>query len=97
MTSTGSPLTRLRRALNSENVAIIDAAARDCEHVPIREAVDIAAVYAKCRDPRAARAAERLASRIIRERALPEAEAARVRSLVTGLPASADDLSDYDR
>jgi hypothetical protein len=67
MTSQGHPYARFRRALSTGNARIAEAAAREVEHVALRDALELCLLYRD--DPeRYERAAARWIARLIAER-----------------------------
>src|SRR5205085_10008581 len=67
VTSQGHPYARFRRALATGNARIAEAAARDVEHVALRDALELCLLYRE--DPeRYERAAARWIARLIAER-----------------------------
>lgn len=86
MGNAGSPLPRLRRALLTGSMTLIDAAARELPHVGLEDALRILVVMAERRDQRYPRAAARWAARLIAERHLDLDEGRRVLALVDALP-----------
>jgi len=67
MTAQGHPYARFRRALATGNARIAEAAARDVEHIALRDALELCLLYRD--DPeRYERAAARWIARLIAER-----------------------------
>ena len=66
----GHAYARLRQALLTGNLTIVDAAARDLPHVDLADALKILRLMADKRDPRYERAAARWAARAAHERRL---------------------------
>jgi hypothetical protein len=67
MTSQGHPYARFRRALATGNSGIAEAAARDVEHIGLRDALELCLLYRD--DPeRYERAAARWIGRLVAER-----------------------------
>ena len=93
VTSQGHPYARFRRALLTKNVNLIDAAARELQHVALADALRILVVLAERRDKRYERAAARFAARVTTERRLSLAEARYVMALAEALPRSPDALA----
>jgi hypothetical protein len=93
VTSQGHPYSRFRRALLTKNVRLIDAAARDLQHVGLEDALRILVVLAERRDERFERAAARFAARVTTERRLGLAEARYVLALAEALPRSPDSIA----
>jgi len=77
---------RMRRALLSDNLAIIEATARQVQRVGLDDALSILVLLAKTGDPRYERAAARWAARVASEKRLGLAESRRVLALVDVLP-----------
>ena len=90
VTSQGHAHARFRRALLTKNVNLIDAAARELQHVGLDDALRVLMVFAERRDGRYGRAAARFAARVMMERGLSLAEARYVLALVEALPRSPD-------
>ena len=67
MTSQGSPLARLARAIETRNILLIETAASELHQVPLELAVDIALVLAAKEPDRFPRAATRLLGRVCLE------------------------------
>ena len=88
MTSQGHPYAGFRRALLTKNVRLIDAAARQLQHVGLEDALRILLVLAEMGDDRFERAAARFAARVTTERRLGLAEARYVLALAESLPRS---------
>ena len=86
VTSQGHAHARLRRALLTKNLTIIEAAAAQAGHLRLEDALAVLVVMAEKRDPRFERAAARFAARVILERRLSPAEGHRVLALAQGLP-----------
>ena len=93
MTSHGHAHSRFRRALLTKNVTLIDAAARELQHVALDDALRILVVLAERQDQRFERAAARFASRVTTERRLSLAEARYVLALAEALPRSPDAIA----
>ena len=93
VTSQGHPYARFRRALLTKNVNLIDAAARELQHVSLADALRILVVLAERRDKRYERAAARFAARVTTERRLSLADARYVMALAEALPRSPDALA----
>jgi hypothetical protein len=64
VTSQGHAHARVRRALLTTNMTLIEAAAADLGHVRLADALAVLAVMAERRDPRFERAATRFAARV---------------------------------
>jgi hypothetical protein len=94
VTSQGSAYARLRRALLTQNLHLIDAAARDLPQVPLEDALRILVVMASKRDPRYERAAARWAARVAAERRLTLEASRRVLALVDVLPLSPEPVAE---
>jgi hypothetical protein len=82
----GSSHARLRQALLTKNLTIIDAAAREVPHVSLEDALRILVVMAEKRDPRYGKAAARWAARLTAERRLGLDDSRRALALVDVLP-----------
>ena len=93
VTSQGHPYARFRRALLTKNVNLIDAAARELQHIALADALRILVVLAERRDKRYERAAARFAARVTTERGLSLADARYVMALAEALPRSPDALA----
>lgn len=76
----------MRRALLSDNLAIIEATARQVQRVGLDDALSILVLLAKASDKRYERAAARWAARVASERGLSLADSRRVLALVDVLP-----------
>jgi hypothetical protein len=94
VTSQGSAHARFRRALLTQNVALIDAAARELPRVALEDALRVLVVLSTKRDERYPRAAARFAQRLIFERRLSVDDARRVLALVEVLPTAPDGVGD---
>jgi hypothetical protein len=90
VTSQGSAHARLRRAILTGNVTIIDAAARELPQIGLDDALRILQVLATKRDPRFGRAAARFAARVTTERRLDLAEARYVLALAEAMANAPD-------
>lgn len=77
---------RMRQALRTDNLAIIEATARQVETVNLEDALSILVLMAEQRDARYERAAARWAARVAAERRLGLADSRRVLALVDVLP-----------
>ena len=86
----GSPHARLRRALLTGNMAVIEGAAAELPALDLADALRVLIVMGKVRDPRYERAAARWAARAASERRLSLADSRRVLALVEALPESPD-------
>jgi hypothetical protein len=86
----GHPYARFRRALLAGNINLIDAAARELQHVGLDDALRVLVVLAERRDARFERAPARFAGRVMMERRLSLAEARYVLALAEALPRSPD-------
>jgi hypothetical protein len=93
VTSKGHPYARFRRALLTKNVTLIDAAARELQHVALDDALRILVVLAERRDERFERGAARFAARVTTERRLGLADARYVLALAEALPRSPDAIA----
>jgi hypothetical protein len=91
--SQGHAYSRFRRALLTKNVTLIDAAARELQHVGLEDALRILVVLAERRDRRFGHAAARFAGRVTTERRLSLAEARYVLALAEALPRSPDAIA----
>ena len=67
MTSQGSPLARLARAIETRNILLIETTAAELHQVPLDLAVEIALVLAAKEPERFPRAAARLLGRVCLE------------------------------
>ena len=67
MTSDGNPYARFRRALVTQNLAIIQAAATELPQIALDDALEILWLMAHKRDPRFERAAVRWLGRLLLE------------------------------
>ena len=90
VTSQGHAHARFRRALLTNNVMLIDAAARELHHVRLDDALRVLVVFAERDDARYERAAARFAARVTMERRLSLADARYVLALAEALPRSPD-------
>jgi hypothetical protein len=90
VTSHGHAHARFRRALLTKNVKLIDAAARELQHVGLDDALRVLVVFAERRDARYERAAVRFVARVMSERRLSLAEVRYVLALAEALPRSPD-------
>jgi hypothetical protein len=90
MTSQGSAYARFNRALLTQNLALIDAAARELPHISLADALRILVVMARKRDDRFARAAAKWAARVASERRLTLDQSRHVLALVDVLPEAPD-------
>ena len=88
MTSQGHAHARFRRALLTQNVKLIDAAARELQQVGLDDALRVLVVFAERGDERYERAATRFAARVMAERRLGLADARYVLALIEALPRS---------
>ena len=79
--------SRFRRALLTKNVTLIDAAARELQHVGLDDALRILVVLAERRDRRFGHAAARFAGRVTTQQRLSLAEARYVLALAEAPPA----------
>ena len=70
----GHAHARFRRALLTKNIKLIDAAARELQHVGLDDALRVLVVFAERRDIRYERAAARFAARVMMERGLTLAQ-----------------------
>jgi len=86
VTSQGSAYARFRRALLTQNLTMIDAAARELPTISLDDALTIVTLLAKKHDPRYGRAAARWVARVVLERRLELGDARRLLSLVDELP-----------
>jgi hypothetical protein len=87
VTAQGSAITRFRRALASENAAIVWTAMLELEgRIDLDEALEVVRVFAVAGHPQFDAVAARLASRIATERRLSVAESRKVLALVEALP-----------
>jgi hypothetical protein len=93
VTSQGHASSRFRRALLSKNVTLIDAAAREMEHIGLDDALRILVVLAERGDRRFEHAAARFAGRVTTERRLSLADARYVLALAEALPRSPDAIA----
>ena len=82
-----------RRALLTQNVALIDAAAAELPTIGLDDALRILVVMASKRDARYSRAAARWAARAAAERRLDLDETRRVLALVDVLPEAPDAIA----
>ena len=89
----GHPYARFRRALLTKNVRLIDATARELQHVGLEDALRILVVLAEKHDKRFERAAARFAARVTTERRLSLSEARYVLALAEALPRSSEAVS----
>jgi hypothetical protein len=86
VTSQGSAYARLRRAILTGNLTLIDAAARDVQSVPLKDALAIVVLLARRHDRRYGHAAARWAARAILEDKLDLNTARRLIALLDELP-----------
>jgi hypothetical protein len=93
LTSQGHAYSRFRRALLTKNVTLIDAAARELQHVALDDGLRILVVLAERRDPRFGHAAARFAGRVTTERRLSLPEAHYVHALAEALPRSPETVA----
>jgi hypothetical protein len=93
LTSQGHAYSRFRRALLTKNVTLIDAAARELQHVALDDALRILVVLAERRDRRFGHAAARFAGRVTTERRLSLPEAHYVHALAEALPRSPETVA----
>jgi hypothetical protein len=89
VTSDGSPYTRLRRAIQARNLAIIHATARELRHIALRDALGILLVIEAKDDERFEAAAVRWAGRLALE--TPDLELAELAGAVESLHALPDE------
>ena len=82
----GHAYARLRRALLTKNLTIVDAAARDLPRVELLDALKILMLMADKQDPRYERAAARWAARAAHERGLDLERNRRMLALLDVLP-----------
>lgn len=82
----GHAYARLRQALLTGNLTIVDAAARELPHVDLADALKILRLMADKRDPRYERAAARWAARAAHERGLDLERSRRMLALLDVLP-----------
>lgn len=68
VTAQGSPLTRYRRAIESRSLLLAELSARVMNHVPLRDALGLLALYAAERDAKYERAAARWLARLALEK-----------------------------
>ena len=90
MTSQGHAHARFRRALLTKNVSLIEAAARELQHVGLDDALRVLVVFAERHEARYERAAVRFVARVMLERRLNLAEARYVLALTEALQRSPD-------
>jgi hypothetical protein len=90
MTSSGSPYARFQRALGTQNLALIDTAARELPTLSLHDALQIVVVMGRCSDRRYRRAAARWSARATAELRLDVDQARRVLSLLEVLPRAPD-------
>jgi hypothetical protein len=93
VTSQGHAYSRFRRALLTKNVRLVDAAARELQHVDLEDVLRTLVVLAEKRDDRFERAAARFAARVTTERRLGLAESRYVLALAEALPRSPDSVA----
>ena len=89
VTSDGSPYSRLRRAIQARNLAIIHATVRELGHVGLRDALGILLVIEAKDDERFEAAAVRWAGRLALE--TPDLELAELAGAVESLHALPDE------
>jgi hypothetical protein len=92
VTSDGSPHARLRRALVTQNLAIIQAAAAELPRIGLDDALEILWLMAHKRDPRFERAAVRWIGRLLLETPTTLRDARFALVLVERLPDGKDAL-----
>jgi hypothetical protein len=92
MTSDGNPYARFRRALVTQNLAIIQAAASELPQVALDDALEILWLMAHKRDPRFERAAVRWLGRVLLETPTTLRDARYTLVLVERLPDGKDAL-----
>lgn len=68
MTANGSPLTRYRRAIETESLVLAELAAREMGGVPLVDALQLVKLYASAGSPKAEPAAVRWLARLALER-----------------------------
>lgn len=88
--SSADDAQRMRRALRSDNLAIVEATARQVASVSLDDALLILVLMARRGDERYERAAARWAARVTAERGLGLSESRRVLALVDVLPEAPD-------
>jgi hypothetical protein len=86
----GSSYANFRRALLSDNLHIIQAAAAELPEIALPDALRILVVMARKHDPRYARAAARWSARVTTERGLSLDESRRLLALAECLPEAPD-------
>ena len=91
--SHGRTYSRFRRALLSKNVTLINAAARELQHVGREDTPRILVVPAERRDQRFEHAATRFAGRVTTEQRPTLAEARYVLAVAEALPRSPDAIA----
>ncbi len=92
MTSDGNPYSRFRRALVTQNLAIIQAAAAELPQIALDDALEIPWLMAHKRDPRFERAAVRFVGRLLVETPTSLRDARFALVLVERLPDGRDAL-----
>ena len=90
MTSQGSPYARFNRAILTKNMNLIEAAARELDHVSVEDALRILVVMAAKHDRRFERAGAKWTARVAAERRLDLDQTRRILSLVEVLPSAPD-------
>lgn len=85
MTSQGSPLARLARAIETRNILLIESTAAELHQVPLELAVDILLVLAAKEPERYPRAAARLLGRVCLETRISIYDAGAVMGEISGL------------
>jgi hypothetical protein len=68
VTAPGSALTRYRRAIESRSLLLAELTAREMNHVPLKDALGLLALYAAEPDPKYERAAARWLARLAFEK-----------------------------
>jgi hypothetical protein len=90
VTSQGHAYIRFQRALLTKNVRLVDAAARELQHVGLEDALRILIVLAEKRDQRFRAGSGAFAARVTTERRLSLTDARYVLALAEALPRSPD-------
>ena len=93
VTSQGHAHARFRRALLTKNLTLIDAAARELQHVGLDDALRVLVVFAEHDDVRFDRAASRFVARVTMERRVGLAEARYLLALAEALPRSPETVA----
>ena len=86
MGNAGSPGPRLRRAIATRNMLLVETSALEVRYVDLKDALAIVSIMAETDDPRFERAAAKWLARVSAERRLSLAEIRRASALLEVLP-----------